>query len=158
MSATKADSGAKELIESFLEFLHKNIKSEDQIKSLLDTTNKGGDTLFTLLMKSGIEILEFAKARKDVFELLKQHSDLNVWFLKLIKQLLEPNSCDLNSRSMKELIELTAQFEEQVDFKYILYQKDSDGNNILMELAKNMKDDALREFLTNSYTCRHVSF
>ena len=35
--------------------------------------------------------------------------------------------------------------------------KDADGNTILMELAKNMKDDALREILTNSSSVNHIT-
>ncbi len=35
--------------------------------------------------------------------------------------------------------------------------KDKDGNNIMMELAKNMKDDALRELLTNNATANNVT-
>jgi hypothetical protein len=35
--------------------------------------------------------------------------------------------------------------------------KDEDGNTILMELAKNMKDDALREILTNSATVNFIT-
>ena len=31
------------------------------------------------------------------------------------------------------------------DFERLFAIKDKDGNNLLMELAKNMKDDALRE-------------
>ena len=108
-------------------------------------------------MKTGPEYEDFAKSRQDLFRLLDKHSDLSLWFPKLIKQLLEPNSCDLNSRSMKEMIDLEAN-SPKVQFEAILEQKDSDGNNMLMELAKNMKDDALREFLTNTYTSNFVSF
>ena len=35
--------------------------------------------------------------------------------------------------------------------------KDEDGNNLLMELAKYMKDDALREILTNGMTANYVT-
>ena len=121
------------------------------------TTERSHDTIFTLLMKTGPEYEDFAKSRQDLFRLLDNHSDLSLWFPKLIKQLLEPNSCDLNSRSMKEMIDLEAN-SPIVQFEAILEQKDSDGNNMLMELAKNMKDDALREFLTNTYTSNFVSF
>ena len=34
---------------------------------------------------------------------------------------------------------------------------DGDGNNLLMELAKYMKDDALREILTNGVTANYVT-
>ncbi len=35
--------------------------------------------------------------------------------------------------------------------------KDQDGNNLLMDLAKEMKDDALREVLTNHKTANYVT-
>ena len=69
--------------------------------------------------------------------------------------MLIPNSCDLTSRSMKELIYLASKIN--VNFEKVFEEKDDLGNNILMELAKNMKDDALREVLTNSSTSNYVS-
>ena len=56
---------------------------------------------------------------------------------------------------MKELIYLASKIN--VDFAKVFEEKDVLGNNILMELAKNMKDDALREVLTNSATSNYVS-
>ena len=56
---------------------------------------------------------------------------------------------------MKELIDLASVIN--VDFTKVLSEQDADGNHLLMELAKNMKDDALREILTNSATSHHVS-
>ena len=69
--------------------------------------------------------------------------------------MLIPNSCDLTSRSMKEVIYLASKIN--VNFEKVFEEKDDLGNNILMELAKNMKDDALREVLTNSSTSNYVS-
>ena len=80
---------------------------------------------------------------------------LHKWLYILTKQLLIPNSCDLTSRSMKELIYLASKIN--VNFQKVFEEKDECGNNILMELAKNMKDDALREVLTNSATSNYVS-
>ena len=80
---------------------------------------------------------------------------LHKWLYILTKQLLIPNSCDLTSRSMKELIYLASKIN--VNFEKVFEEKDDLGNNILMELAKNMKDDALREVLTNSSTSNYVS-
>ena len=56
---------------------------------------------------------------------------------------------------MKELIYLASKIN--VNFEKVFEEKDDLGNNILMELAKNMKDDALREVLTNSSTSNYVS-
>ncbi len=55
---------------------------------------------------------------------------------------------------MKELIDLANTID--VDFTKVLSEQDENGNNLLMDLAKNMKDDALREILTNSATSYHV--
>ena len=41
--------------------------------------------------------------------------------------------------------------------KYSIPFEDGDGNNLLMELAKYMKDDALREILTNGVTANYVT-
>ena len=79
------------------------------------------------------------------------------WFNILVRQLAEPNSCDLTARSMKELILLVSRTD--VDLKTVMTERiDRYGNTMLMELAKNMKDEALREILTSSITSNHVSF
>ncbi len=159
MAATKADSGAKDIIEMFLQHLLEKITGYEKVPALMEGKNKSNDTLFTLLMRTGLEATvytDFAKSRQILFQLLNKHSHdpLHIWFNKLARQLLEQNSCDLTSRSMKELIDLASGVD--VDFEQVLAQKDENGNNILMELAKNMKDDALREILTNTYTSNHV--
>lgn len=73
----------------------------------------------------------------------------------MLQQLATPNSCELTSRTMKEIIELSDEFG--VNFETLFRVKDGDGNNMLMELAKNMKDDALREILTNNRTQNYVT-
>ena len=58
---------------------------------------------------------------------------------------------------MKELILLVSRTD--VDLKTVMTERiDRYGNTMLMELAKNMKDEALREILTSSITSNHVSF
>ncbi len=56
---------------------------------------------------------------------------------------------------MKEIIDLSGEYG--VDFSRLFGVRDKDGNNLLMELAKNMKDDALRELLTNANTSNNVT-
>ncbi len=51
MSATKADSGAKDIMEMFLNFLNTNFHNADEVAALMEAANKSGDTLFTLLMR-----------------------------------------------------------------------------------------------------------
>ena len=125
MAATKADSGSKDIIEMFIKVLLENISNSDDVTSLMEAKNKSNDTLFTLLMRSGLEAAtghDFSEARKMLFKLLTKHSkgpdDLAKWFNKLVRQLLEPNSCDLTSRSMKELIDLAS--EARMDFDMVL--------------------------------------
>ena len=107
-------------------------------------------------MRKGHE--DFGESRTMLFQLLAKHSnpqDLAKWFNKFVRQLLEPNSCDLTARSMKELILLASKTE--IDFKYVMLERDKLGHTLLMELAKNMKDEALREILTSSITSNYVS-
>ena len=56
---------------------------------------------------------------------------------------------------MKEMVDLSGEFG--IDFADLFTVRDPDGNNLLMELAKNMKDDALRELLTNAHTANFVT-
>ena len=159
MSATKADTGAREVIEKFLQFLIDNMTDNEAsncLSKLIQTKNKSNDTLFTLLMRNGHE--DFGKSRQKLFELMEKHSnpkEMAKWFNILVRQLSEPNSCDLTARSMKELILLVSRTE--VDFKSVMSECDEFGNTTLMELAKNMKDEALREILTSSFTSNFVS-
>ena len=101
---------------------------------------------------------DFAKARKDLFSLLKKYDPTNLdkWFNKLIRQLLEPNTCNFTARQMKELIELASGIG--TDFERVYRHPDQKtGNNFLMDLARNLMDDVLREVLTNPCTTNFVS-
>ena len=51
MAATKADSGAKDIMEMFLNFLAENLSSTEEVAALMEAKNKSADTLFTLLMR-----------------------------------------------------------------------------------------------------------
>ena len=77
MSATKADTGAREIMEKFLQFLIQhmpnNDPSSDCLNKLIETKNKSNDTLFTLLMRNGHE--DFGKSREKLFELMEKHSN-----------------------------------------------------------------------------------
>jgi ankyrin repeat protein len=161
MSATKADTGAREIMEKFLQFLIQHMTNNDPsdcLNKLIETKNKSTQTQFTLLMRNGHE--DFGKSREKLFELMEKHSNpqgMAKWFNILVRQLAEPNSCDLTARSMKELILLASRTD--VDLKTVMTERiDRYGNTMLMELAKNMKDEALREILTSSITSNHVSF
>ena len=83
-----------------------------------------------------------------------QVNNLEDWFLELKKQ--ESETKNLSSSSMKELICRGA--KGGVDFKSVLAKKSKFGNTLLMKLAMKMKDEALREILTNTITSKYVSF
>ena len=76
---------------------------------------------------------------------------------KIVWQILEQNSCEVNSKSISEMIRevsvINAKFfcEENSLFSY---KNKRTKSNILMELAKSAKDDALRELLVNRQTYR----
>ena len=99
-----------------------------------------------------------SKTRSLLFQILKNNStseELSDWFSELTKQLWKSKMCECNSRSMKELIRLSS--EVGVDFKYIMGKHNKFGNTLLMKLAMRMRDEAMREILTNKYTSKYVS-
>ena len=122
------------------------------------------DTLFTLLMKNVDDDDSFRNVRKLLMKILFtffSETEINIWFVKLLKQMIKPNSCEFNGHSMIEIIELfnnsgKTHSEKNLQYAKVLSQKDDDGHNILMSMAKNEKDDALREFLTNAMTSPYV--
>jgi hypothetical protein len=114
MAATKADSGGEELVEMFLGFLETRIDTSDEWDALLDAKNIGRDTIFTLLMRRTDcdNNNTNANSRRILFNVLtrtaKSEEDIHRRVLKIVQQLLTPNSCDLTARSMKEIVELSA--------------------------------------------------
>ena len=156
MTTIKADSGGPEIMEKFLSFLESNLCSET-LPKLLDAQNISKDSLATLLMKTNDH--QYELSRKIFFDIIARHTpkeDMSKRVVKIIQQLLTPNSCELTSRSMKQVIDLSD--ESGLDYQDIFnVSGDSRGNNILMELAKNMKDDALRELLTHQSTANLIT-
>ena len=173
--------GASEFVEVGVKFLLQDgLKEKLQVERLLSdqcqsqpkNKNKNKvqihDTLFTLMMKN-IEDDDnsFSNALKLLMEILFKffsQSELNKWFVKLLKQLIRPNSCDCNGYSMTKLIELfnntgiAINGGKSIQYSEVLSLKDVNGHNILMSMAKNEKDDALREFLTNTVTSPYVRY
>ena len=142
------------------------------------------DTFFTLLMKDISK--KFENCRKLLITIIFQVSkkdELPKWFHDLLYQLIDNNSSTLDENSMAELIELFTEVQSNITFSLNLSQQndehlenlakittkldfvmvlteetllDDNGNNILMCMAMHLKDDALREFLTNPETSRIV--
>ena len=167
--------GASEFVEVGVKFLLQDgLKEKLQVERLLSDQcqsqpkNKNKvqihDTLFTLMMKNIDD--SFSNALKLLMEILFKffsQSELNKWFVKLLKQLIRPNSCDCNGYSMTKLIELfnnsgMSNGRKKIQYSEVLSLKDVNGHNILMSMAKNEKDDALREFLTNTVTSPYVRY
>ena len=167
--------GASEFVEVGVKFLLKDgLKEKLQVERLLSDQcqsqpkNKNKvqihDTLFTLMMNNIDD--SFSNALKLLMEILIKffsQSELNKWFVKLLKQLIRPNSCDCNGYSMTKLIELfnnsgMSNGRKNIQYSEVLSLKDDNGHNILMNMAKNEKDDALREFLTNTVTSPYVRY
>ena len=172
-----AQEGASDFVEVGLKFLLKDgLKEKLQVERLLSdqcqsqpkNKNKNKvqihDTLFTLMMNNIDD--SFSNALKLLMEILFNffsQSELNKWFVKLLKQLIWPNSCDCNGYSMTKLIELfnnsgMSNGRKNIQYSEVLCLKDVNGHNILMSMAKNEKDDALREFLTNTVTSPYVRY
>ena len=155
MAATKADSGVEDMMEMFLRFLEPRLEY-DQVKTLFDSENIAKDSVFTLLMRNNDK---FVPSRQILFQILTRYSkdanETNYRILKMLQQLTTPNSCELTSRTMRQIIDLSSAIG--VDFHELFAVKDKDGNNVLMELAKTMKDDALREILTNNRTANFIT-
>ena len=168
--------GASEFVEVGLKFLLQDgLKEKLQVERLLSDRcqshpkNKNptkkvqiNDTLFTLMMKN-VDNDSFSNALKMLMEILFKffsQTELNNWFVKLLKQLIKPNSCDFNGHSMIKMIELFNKGKnnrgKNIQYSEVLSLKDVNGHNILMSMAKNEKDDALREFLTNTVTSPYV--
>ena len=59
--------------------------------------------------------------------------------------------------SGNQIVTVSSLSEFGINFEKMFSIKDENGNTILMELAKNMKDDALREILTNSATVNFIT-
>ena len=174
--------GASEFVEVGLKFLLQDgLKEKLQVERLLSDqcqsqpknnkkkTNKLkkvqiNDTLFTLLMKNVDDDNSFSNNLKLLMEILFKffsQTESNDWFVKLLKQLIKPNSCEFNGHSMIKMIELfnstgKTNRGKNIQYSEVLSLKDVNGHNILMTMAKNEKDDALREFLTNTATSPYV--
>ena len=157
MSATKSNKNGKAIIEMFLNFLLDYMTNPNQLESLLMASTMCNETLFTLLVRNVGEE-DFSHTRSLLFSLLKKHFDerkLVDWFLELTKQVRESKTNNLSNIAMKELIRLGD--EVKVDFKSVLTKQSKFGNTLLMKLAMKVKDEALREILTNTRTSKYVS-
>ena len=82
-------------------------------------------------------------------------------FYNIIYQILQQNSCEVNSKSvsdiLRELAMVSPRFFKE-DNHLFSFKSPTTQSNILMELAKSAKDDALREILVNRQTYRFIDF
>ena len=76
---------------------------------------------------------------------------------RIICQILQPNSCEANAKSISDIIQQLSLVDPtffQEENHLFSYKNPKTKSNVLMELAKNAKDDALREILVNRQTYR----
>lgn len=125
------------------------------------TTNRHNDTLFTLLMKNHEVFLETRQLFFQIFiDYYGRYGAQSEGFYRIIYQILQQNSGVINSKSISDMIrelhQICPEFFRE-EHKLFSYKSITTRSNILMELAKSAKDDALRELLVNRQTYGHVT-
>jgi len=161
LSAISASENRNEILKFFLNLIiEKNTDVILQEVAILNC-NKHNDSILTLLMKNNEVFREtmqlFFKIFSDYYTKGNSESE---GFYKIICQILLQNSCEANSKSISDivrelyLVNPTFFTEENQLFSY---KNPKNRSNILMELAKSARDDALREILVNRQTYRHVT-
>lgn len=158
LSSISASENRNEILKFLLNLiLERNTDANLQEVAILNC-NKHNDSILTLLMKNHEVFREtrqlFFKIFSDYYTKRRSQSE---GLYKIIFQILQQNSCEVNSKSVSDMIRELATvspmfFKE--DNHLFSYKNPKTKSNILMELAKSAKDDALREVLVNRQTYR----
>ena len=158
LSAINAPENRNEILKFFFEVILENKSDENLYEVAVFNSNKHNDTTLTLLMKNydvfrdtmGLYFQVFC----EYFNKRKAHSE---GFYRIVCQILQQNSCEANAKSLSDIIhQLTVvdpTFFREENYLFS-YKNPKTKSNALMELAKNAKDDALREILVNRQTYR----
>ena len=148
---------AKETTAEFL--LSKILELDDDqlTHAALFQRNKTNDSVLTeLFMDKDI----YAKAIKLYFKIFTKFNEKkrshSKGFYQLVVQMMEDNSLKLNSTLMGQIIfeikDASRNFLKEENKMF--YYKNPCGQNVLMRLATDTIDDALREILVNTNTYR----
>ena len=158
LSAISAAENRNEILKFFLNMiLEKNTDVILQEVAILNC-NKHNDTILTLLMKNN---QVFREAMQLFFKIFSNYytkgNAQSEGLYRIICQVLQQNSCEANSKSISDIVHELSRaspsfFNEENHL--FSYKKPKTRSNILMELAKSAKDDALREILVNRQTYR----
>ena len=158
LSAINAPENRNEILKFFFEVILENKSDSGLFEVAVFNSNKHNDTTLTLLMKNYDVFRDTMGLFFRIFcEYFNKREAQSEGFYSIICQILQPNSCEANAKSLSDiihqltLVDPTFFREENCLFSY---KNPKTKSNVLMELAKNAKDDALREILVNRLTYR----
>ena len=158
LSAVSAAENRNEILKFFLDIIHE--KSTDIIlqEVAILNCNKHNDSILTLLMKNSEVFRETIQLFFQIFsDFYTKGNAESEGFYKIICQILLQNSCEANSKSISDIVRelhLVNPMFFKEENQLFSYKNPKNRSNILMELAKSAKDDALREILVNRQTYR----
>jgi len=132
--------------------------SRKQLSLIVTSTH---DTILTLLMKNNEVFREAMQLFFNIFsDYYTKGNSQSEGLYRIICQILQQNSCEANSKSISDIVRelsmVSPTFFKEENHLFS-YKNPKTRSNILMELAKSAKDDALREILVNRQTYRHVT-
>ena len=158
LSAINSPENRNEILKFFLKIILEDNSDETLQEIAVFHSNKHNDSLLTLLMKNNEVFRETMELFFTVFcRYFNKRNAQSEGFYRIICQILQPNSCEANAKSISDIIHQLF-LVDQTFFKeenhLFSYKNPNTKSNVLMELAKNAKDDALREILVNRQTYR----
>ena len=158
LSAINSPENRNEILKFFLKMILEDNSDETLQEIAVFHSNKHNDTILTLLMKNNEVFRETMELFFTVFcGYFNKRNAQSEGLYRIICQILQPNSCEANAKSISDIIHQLF-LVDQTFFKeenhLFSYKNPKTKSNVLMELAKNTKDDALREILVNRQTYR----
>ena len=158
LSAISASENRNEILKFLLNLIYEHSSDSSLQEVAILNCNRHNDTILTLLMKN-YEV--FRETRQVFFKIFSSYYTRKIaqpeGLYNIIYQILQQNSCEVNSKSvsdiLRELAMVSPRFFKE-DNNLFGYKSPETQSNILMELAKSAKDDALREILVNRQTYR----
>ena len=147
-----------QIMKFFLKMILEHNSDETLQEIAVFHSNKHNDTILTLLMKNNEVFRETMGLFFTVFcQYFNKRNARSQGLYRIICQILQPNSCEANAKSISDIIQQLSLVDPtffQEENHLFSYKNPKTKSNVLMELAKNAKDDALREILVNRQTYR----
>ena len=158
LSAINSPENRNEIMKFFLKMILEHNSDETLQEIAVFHSNKHNDTILTLLMKNNEVFRETMGLFFTVFcQYFNKRNARSQGLYRIICQILQPNSCEANAKSISDIIQQLSLVDPtffQEENHLFSYKNPKTKSNVLMELAKNAKDDALREILVNRQTYR----